>query len=198
MKKAFIIIATVILTIMVSISVSAQDDSSIYNDVDILKEYENCLNSGHYYTTDASQHTVIINNVECHQKMDGTFIYNDDILFQNVEDVLGYNILKKYIREFYIYQVQNGGCIYKLGNMHNVVITDTYDMCYTTEDSQLVCGGEVICENIATMDNLQTNETVIYQNYGTAVTVSSDFVTVYYFGEIVEVVNIHTGNHPRG
>lgn len=198
MKKAFIIIATAILAIMVSISVSAQDNESFYNDIDILTEYANCLNSGRYYTTDTSQHTVMINNVECHQKMDGKFVYNNDILFENVEEIIGYNILKKYIGEFYIHQVQNGKCIYKLGKMHNVVITDTYDMCYVTEDGKLMCGGEVIYENVSTIDNLQTNQTVIYQNYGTAITVDSDFVYIYYLGEIREVINIHTGNHPKG
>lgn len=248
MKKAFIIIATIILATMFTVSVSAANLSKdevlnaystaieegnyfnstdvffvttvneqpifqtydgtvyygnyIFNDSilsieEIVKQYENALNAGEYYTTDASQHTVNLNGVECHQKMDGTFVYDGRVLIENIEEFTGYNVLKNYIGEFYIYQIRTGNYIESLGKMNYVVMTDTYALCYVNTDGNLICGGEVIYNCVATMDDTFT-ATIIYQQYGTAVTVDSDFIYVYHFGEIVDIINIHTGGHPRG
>ena len=248
MKKAFIIIATIILAVLATIPAYAAEINSeeiiaeydqlvaqgnyfhhkdmffatiidgevAYQDITgsvwynddiivrelvsvslILESYETALANGEYFTTDASQHTVNINGVECHQKMDGTFVYDGRVLIENVEEFTGYNVLKNYIGEFYIYQIRTGNYIESLGKMNYVVMTDTYDLCYVNTDGNLICGGEVIYNCVATMDDTFT-ATIIYQQYGTAVTVDSDFIYVYHFGEIVDIINIHTGGHPRG
>lgn len=170
------------------------DIAGILSVDEIVLNYEILLNKGEYFTTDASQHTVSINGVNCHQKMDGTFVYDGNVLLSDITSVTGYNVLKEYLGAYFIRRVEAGNYINN-NFMPYLVITDTFDLLYV-KNGALICNGETIYNCVATMD--QENGDIIFQSLGLAVSFDGDFIYTYYFGEIVSVTNIHTGLSPRG
>jgi len=196
MKKAFIIIATLILLAICSTSVLAcESPIHLPENEGIIRDYVASVQSGNYYHTEDSYFVSILDGKEMFQTFDNLLIYDGQCICADVS-TLGIPTIKTELINYYMEQIEAQNYIKSFGKTSYLTFGDNFDVFYVTEDGRLMYNSEILVYNVATMDN--EIGTIIYQHGTTAVTVDSDFIYVYHFGEIVDVINIHTGGHPRG
>lgn len=196
MKKAFIIIATLILVAICSTSVLAcESPVHIPENEGIIRDYVATVKSGNYYHTDNSYFVSILDGRELYQTFDNLLIYDGQCICADVS-TLGIPTIKTELINYYMEQIEAHNYIESFGKTSYLTFDDNFDVFYITEDGRLMYNSEVLVNNIATMDN--GTGTIIYQNAATAISVDDDFIYVYHFGEIVNIINIHTGGQPRG
>lgn len=70
--------------------------------------------------------------------------------------------------------------------------------CYQTLDGTFFYGEEVLYNYFATCDKVDDIGSFVYKDHNTAVVVDENFIYVYSCGEIISVINLHTGEQPLG
>lgn len=136
---------------------------------------------------------MMIDGLPCYQNEYGDLIYGG-------HNVVGHELWNSNLKAHVLANCKTNlleGKFYHTNDKMYVTVIDGLE-CYQTIEGQLYYDGNLLYNNVATLDRLNDSETVIYQNCGTAITLDTDFITVYHYGEIIEIINIHTGNHPRG
>lgn len=197
-KKLIVaIIATLTLILAATSTTALACDSPIHipENESIIREHVASVLSGDYYHTDDSYFVSILNGKKMYQTFDGLLIYDEQCICTDVS-TLGIPTIKTELTNYYLEQIEARNYIESFGKSSYLVFDNNFDVFYVTEDGCLMYNSEILVYNIATMDN--EIGTIIYQNLATAISVDSDFIYVYHFGEIVDIINIHTGGHPRG
>lgn len=129
---------------------------------------------------------IMIDGLPCYQNEAGELIYGS-------HNIIGYKVLNANYKAdiFAKYKANIEAGLYYSSNDRHYITTINGIECYQTAEGQLYYGGELIYNNIATLDKLNVNEIIIYQDYNTAITLDHNFIKVYYFGEIIRMINIH-------
>lgn len=194
MKKALIAIATIILAVIMAISCIATtpEDSSVDNEY-IIETYKNNIAQNLYYNCGEYLYVTIIDGTECYTTADGDFYYGDKFICSNMDFTAIVNTAE--IFEKYKANIAQHA-YYHSGDYMYVTVIDGAE-CYTTVDGEFYYNGDLVFHNAATADKDMVG-TVIFQHGIIAVTYDSDFIYIYYLGEIVDILNIHTGTPPKG
>ena len=194
MKKTLIAIATIILAMVMAISCFATtpEDASVDNEY-IIETYKSNIAHHLYYNSGEYLYVTIINGTECYTTADGDFYYGGKLICSNMDLTAIVNAAE--IFEKYKANIAQHA-YYHFGDYMYVTVIDGVE-CYTTVDGKFYYNGNLIFHNTATADK-DAIGTVIFQYGIIAVSYDSDFIYTYYLGEIISILNIHTGTPPRG
>lgn len=136
---------------------------------------------------------MMIDGLPCYQNEGGDLIYGvHNIVAHKLWDVN----LKAHVLDQYKSNLLESKFYHTNDKMY-VTVIDGLE-CYQTPEGQLYYDGKLLYNNVATLDRLDNNETIIYQNSGTAITLDTEFITVYHYGEIINTINIRTESNSKG